>query len=86
MSRNIISRATKTLLCSSSAHYGMQAGRVFGQAGGADPLGLLQAVAQNLILDKPPGILHRLDQRALVVTRRRAGFLVFNLRIFRLAV
>jgi hypothetical protein len=36
----------------------------------ANALGLLQALPQNLIINKAPGILHRLDQRAFVVTRR----------------
>src|ERR1019366_10506671 len=39
----------------------------------ANALGFLQAFPQNLIIDKAPGILHRLDQSAFVVTRRWAG-------------
>jgi hypothetical protein len=35
----------------------------------AHALGLLQALPQNLIVNKAPGILHRLDQSAFVVTR-----------------
>ena len=52
----------------------------------ANALGFLQAVPQNLIIDKPPGILHRLDQRAFVVARRRPGFLVLDYGSFSSAV
>ena len=47
----------------------------------ADALGLLETVPQDLIFDEAPRILHRLDQRALLVARRRPGFLVLDLRI-----
>src|SRR6476659_2298908 len=50
----------------------------------ANALGLLQALPQNLILNKAPGILHRLDQSAFVVTRRWPGLLVFDFRIVQL--
>jgi hypothetical protein len=39
----------------------------------ADALGLLQALAQGLIPEEAPGVLHGVDQRALVVTGRRLG-------------
>ena len=52
--------------------------------GRANALGLLQPVAQTLVVHKAPGVLHRLDQRALVVSRRRTGFLVFDLGILQL--
>ena len=38
--------------------------------GRADALGFLQAFSQHLIVNEPPGILHRFDQRAFVVPRR----------------
>src|SRR3954463_5263362 len=44
----------------------------------ADALGFLQALAQHLILNEPPGILHRLDQGAFVVTRRWPCLLVLD--------
>ena len=50
----------------------------------ANALGLLQALPQNLIVNKAPGILHRLDQSAFVVTRRWPGLLVFDFRIVQL--
>ena len=57
-------------------------------AGGrrADALGLFQTVPQNLVLDKPPCILHRLDQRALVVAGRGLGLLGFDGRIVQLCI
>src|SRR5712691_10326465 len=48
----------------------------------ADALGLLQALAQNLVIDKAPGVLHCLDQGALIVARRGAGLLVLDGRVF----
>ena len=53
--------------------------------GRADALGLLQALAQMLVLHEAPGVLHGLDQRALIVTRGRTGFLVFDLRVQQLS-
>ena len=50
----------------------------------ANSLSLLQALPQNLIVNKAPGILHRLDQSAFVVTRRWPGFLVLDFRIVQL--
>ena len=50
----------------------------------ADALGFLQALPQNLIVDKTPGILHRLDQSAFVVTRRRSGLLVLDFGVLQL--
>ena len=50
----------------------------------ANALGLLQALPQNLIVNKAPGILHRLDQSAFVVTRRWSGLLVLDFRIVQL--
>src|ERR1700688_63764 len=50
----------------------------------ANTLGFLQAVPQNLVINKTPGILHSLDQSAFVVTRRRPGLLVLNFRILQL--
>src|SRR6516162_5808899 len=47
-----------------------------------DALGLLQAFSQELIIDKTPGILHGLDQGALVVAWRRARLLVLHGRVF----
>src|SRR6202047_858618 len=47
----------------------------------ANALGLLQTLPQNLIVNKAPGISHRLDQSAFVVTRRWPGFLVLDSRI-----
>ena len=44
----------------------------------ANALGFLQTLPQSFIVDKTPGILHRLDQSAFVVTRRRSGLLVLN--------
>src|SRR5262245_30828639 len=41
----------------------------------ADTLGLLQALAQGLVLDEAPGVLHGVDQRAFAVARRRLGLL-----------
>ena len=49
-----------------------------------DALGFLQALPQNLIVNKPPGILHRLDQGAFVVARRWPGLLVLDFRIVQL--
>src|SRR6202795_4332500 len=49
-----------------------------------DTLGLLQAIPQNLVINKTPGILHSLDQSAFVITRRRPGLLVFNFWILQL--
>ena len=48
-------------------------------AGVPIPLASFRRSRRRFVLYKAPGILHRLDQRALVVTRRRAGFLVFDL-------
>ena len=53
-------------------------------AGVPNALGLLQAVPQSLIVNKAPGILHRLDQSAFVVTRRWPGLLVLDFRIVQL--
>jgi hypothetical protein len=39
----------------------------------ANALGFLQTFPQNLIVDEAPGVLHRLDQTAFVVTRGRSG-------------
>src|SRR6185437_3271144 len=50
----------------------------------ANVLGLLQAFSQNLIVNQAPGILHRLDQSAFVVTRRWPGLLVLDFRIVQL--
>ena len=50
----------------------------------ANALGLLQTLPQNLIVNKAPGILHRLDQSAFVVTRRWPGLLVLDFRIVQL--
>ena len=50
----------------------------------ANALGLLQALPQNLIVNKAPGILHRFDQSAFVVTRRWSGLLVLDFRIVQL--
>ena len=50
----------------------------------ANALGLLQAVPQNLIVNIAPGILHRLDQSAFVVTRRWPGLLVLDFWIVQL--
>ena len=50
----------------------------------ANALGLLQALPENLIVDKAPGILRRLDQSALIVTRRWSGLLVLDFRIVQL--
>ena len=47
-------------------------------------LGLLQALPQNLIVNKAQGILHRLDQSAFVITRRWSGLLVLDFRIVQL--
>ena len=47
---------------------------------GADPLGFLQSLPQCRVFHKTPGVLHRLYQRALVISRRRLGFFVFNHR------
>ena len=47
----------------------------------ADALGLLQAFPQDLVIDKAPGVLHGLDQGALVVARRRARLLVLDFRL-----
>ena len=44
----------------------------------ADPLGRLETIPQSLVLDEAPGVLHRLDQRALLVAWRRPGFLVLD--------
>src|SRR5829696_6540349 len=44
----------------------------------ADALGFLQALPQHLIVNEPPGILHRLDQGAFVVTRRWPCLLVLD--------
>ena len=44
----------------------------------ADALGLLQPVPQHLVIDKAPGVLHRLDQSAFIVSGWGAGFLVLN--------
>ena len=40
-----------------------------------DALGFLQALPQHRIVNKPPGILHRLDQGAFVVPRGRSGLM-----------
>ncbi len=48
----------------------------------ADALGFLQPFPQALVIDKAPGVLHRLDQGALVVARRRARLLVLDGRVF----
>src|ERR1700740_1152499 len=50
----------------------------------ANTLGFLQAIPQNLVINKTPGILHSLDQSAFVVTRRRPGLLVLNFWILQL--
>src|ERR1700676_1970919 len=50
----------------------------------ANTLGFLQAIPQNLVINKTPGILHSLDQSAFVVTRRRSGLLVLNFWILQL--
>src|ERR1700729_3666855 len=50
----------------------------------ANALGLLQAFSQNFIVHKAPGILHRLNQSAFVVTRRWTGLLVLDFRIAQL--
>src|SRR6202035_4452931 len=42
----------------------------------ANALGLLQTLPQNLIVNKAPGILHRVDQSAFVVTWRWPSLLV----------
>ena len=47
-------------------------------------LGFLQALPQHLVVDEAPSILHRLDQGAFVVTRRRPGLLVLNFWILQL--
>jgi hypothetical protein len=47
----------------------------------ANALCFLQAVPQNLIINKAPGILHRLDQGAFVVAWRWPGLLVLDFRI-----
>ena len=39
---------------------------------------------KNLIINEAPGILHRLDQSAFIVARRRPGLLVLNLGILQL--
>ena len=50
----------------------------------ANALGLLQALPENLIVGEAPGILRRLDQSALIVTRRWSGLLVLDFRIVQL--
>ena len=50
----------------------------------ANALCLLQALPQNLVVNKAPGILHRLDQSAFVVTWRWPGLLVLDFRIVQL--
>ena len=50
----------------------------------ANTLGLLQALPQNLIINKTPGILHRIDQSAFVVSRRWPGLLVLDFWIVQL--
>ena len=46
----------------------------------ADPLRFAQPFAQRLVVDESPCVLHRLDQRAFLVTRRRPGLLVLDHR------
>src|ERR1700674_5726390 len=50
----------------------------------ANALGLPQALPQNLIVNKAPDILHRLDQGAFVITRRWPGLLFLNFWIVQL--
>jgi hypothetical protein len=52
--------------------------------GGTDTFGFLQALPQNIMINKAPSILHRLDQSAFVVTRRWPGLLVLDFRIVQL--
>src|SRR5207249_3492766 len=47
----------------------------------ADAFGLLQALPQNFVIDKAPGVLHCLDQSAFIVSRRGAGLLVLDGRV-----
>jgi hypothetical protein len=42
----------------------------------SNALGFLQALPQNLVINKTPDILHSLDQKAFVVTRRRPGLTI----------
>ena len=44
----------------------------------ADAFRLLQSLTQGLVLDETPCVLHGVDQRALIVTRRRLGLLCLN--------
>jgi hypothetical protein len=53
-------------------------------AGVPMPLASFRPLPQNLIVNKAPGILHRLDQSAFVVTRRWSGLLVLDFRIVQL--
>ena len=54
-------------------------------AGVPIPFSFFQAIAKRFVFYKAPGILHHLNQCALVVTWRRAGFLVFDLGVFQLS-
>src|SRR5664280_1009998 len=49
-------------------------------AGGrsADAFGFLQSLPQHLVVNETPGVLHRLDQSALIVSRRGPRLFVLN--------
>ena len=47
----------------------------------ANALCLLQAVTHRFVLNEPPGILHRIDQRAFIILRRRHCPLALDFRL-----